>query len=122
MYLDGNRKPSERLSGLFSGLFWVIVLLLLVFAAYGCSEYRFVRTQELVVLADGIAYHLERVQPLPELSDEEKAKVKRVGLKILRNARALTGVKNGPEDTEAEGKGASEQESGGPDAANRGNP
>lgn len=70
-------------------VFCLCVLLLLALGLSGCSEWKCVRKSHLADLADGIEWQLERVEPRADLDPEEKAKVERVGEKLLRNARAL---------------------------------
>ena len=83
---------------------------LLIFSVFGCADWKFVRKSHLVNIADGIEYVITRVEPRADLSPEEQAKVKRVGEKVLRNARALAEVENESEGTTGEVSGANGEE------------
>ena len=84
-----KRKPSQAKCGRSSGQILALCLFLLVFALCSCSGYKFVRKQELEILAEGIEWFVERAKPQESLEGEEKAKFERVGPKLSRNARAL---------------------------------
>lgn len=70
-------------------LFCLVLASLMFLSLCSCSGYKFVRKQELDILAEGIEWYVERAKPREDLEDEEKAKFERVGPKLSRNARAL---------------------------------
>lgn len=78
--------------------FGALLLCLCVLSlAFGCSDWKFVRREHLTTLADGVQWYVERVEPRADLSSEEVAKVNRVGLKLIRNSRAL--AEDGPAES-----------------------
>ena len=81
----GLQANSER----FPRGLLLCVLIIAILVLSGCADWKCVRKSHLVDLADGIEWQLERVEPRADLEAGEKAKVERVGLKLLRNARAL---------------------------------
>ncbi len=85
----GCQMASQANSERFLRAFVLCVLVFALLGLSGCADWKFVRKSHLVDLADGIEWQLERVEPRADLEAEEKAKVERVGLKLLRNARAL---------------------------------
>lgn len=88
--VKGTRpRPSWRLPG---RAIVAILAFIILFLALGCSKYKTVLRQDLDVLASGIAWYVERVEPQERFIEEERAKIIRVGEKILRNARALADI------------------------------
>jgi len=87
--LSETRSTSVGAPGVLTRLLCLALVSLFVLSLCSCSGYKFVRKQELEILAEGIEWYVERAKPREGLEGEEKAKFERVGPKLSRNARAL---------------------------------